>query len=254
MIHTNQQEMEFLFEMTRNASVVSGNIDYRRKAKNTNIELALSGTVNAYAQSFDDGNRHKIVMYEGICSAGHLCAFALPDKNPYQLVEVCKYIGKIIERTGQFTPQDVAQGIDDLSLKTDESHLREVDSYSAGFILSIIGHELGHICLSHTLGGRESEGVSRDMERQADSFACSIARSTPFSSYLVPGLLFSEIVLAWATQSYSDEPATTHPHSPERVMNIFNSHEDTLADYGITRNNLSDFLPPTHKINWLKES
>lgn len=243
MIYTNQQEIEFLFEMARKCSMVAGNPDYTRKASNTIITFDPSDTVNAYA-STNKQLSNKITIFNGICATGHLCSFALPNKNPYELIEVCNYIGNIvIKNKGNFSYQDLETGIKALNLNTSESHLREVESYSAGYILAVIAHELGHIALSHTIHDRNDYGISRDMERQADLFACSVARSTPFSNYMIPGLLFGEIVFSWATQQNSIDDVTTHPHSPERVWNIFNSHEDTLSDYGITRNNLTDFLP-----------
>jgi hypothetical protein len=240
---TNLQEIELLFSMAKGASYVANNPDYKDKADNTKIAYDPSGTVNAYASSHQHRNEHYIQMFGGLCHAGLLCSLALVDRNPAELIKVCNFIGERAVIEGEFHLSDVSDGITALNLDTSERNLREAKGFAAGFTLGVVAHELGHICLSHTRRGEVDDSISRDDERHADLFACSVAGTTIFSQYIVVGLLFGEIVLTWVTKDYSNGPATTHPHSRERVMNMLTSHEETLADYGITRDNIEQFLP-----------
>jgi len=114
-------------------------------------------------------------------------------------------------------------------------------SYAAGSILATIAHEQGHICLSHTLRGPIDDDVSRNDERQAELFSCSVSATTPFAGHIVLSSLFVNVLFAWMMGN--DEIATTHPHSRERVFNTVNSNERILKNLGITKNNIEDFLP-----------
>jgi len=111
-------------------------------------------------------------------------------------------------------------------------------------VLAVVAHELGHICLSHTLSLEDSNTCSRNDERQADLFAFSVIATTPFAKYNAMATLFVDILFEWMGGG-SEDTATTHPHSKERVMNCLASNHMVFRAYGITKDNINDFLPPT---------
>ena len=244
-INTTQSEIEYIFNMICNSSYVIRNNDYKRKANNTSIIFdAENSIVNAYASSANYPS-HNIHIFSGLSCTSKLMGIALAtfieNTDINILRKACAYIGNIIQDTGEFTPTDVINGIDELEINITSLLASEASSYWFGSILSVIGHELGHICLSHTIRGDWTNPVSRNDERQADLFAHSIVSTTPFAKYNILSTLFNEVVFAWL--SNSNEPVTTHPCSIERVMNTINSHEELLIEYGITKENIHVFLP-----------
>lgn len=249
-INSSQREIEYIFEMVRNSSYVATNIEYKDKAKNTSITFDEDNNViNAYATSHRYPE-HDIHIFAGLCYSSKMMGLALAnfvenrnDESLETLRQACDYIGEIImNSSGEFTALDVINGMELLNFSITPMIAAEANSYWFGSVLSVVGHELGHICLSHTVRGDWSNSVSRNDERQADLFAHSVVSTTPFSKYNVLSTLFTEVVFAWLHKNH-DGPATTHPHSVERVMNTINSHEDLLSGYGITKENIQDFLP-----------
>lgn len=249
-VTSSQSELQYIFEMVKNCSYVSKNFDYNDKASNTAITYEENNdTINAYASS-QRHPEHDIHIFAGLSNSSKLMGAALASyvENSNQetleiLRQACDFIGeKIKESSGEFTSLDISEGLELLNIPMTSVIISEANSYWFGSVLSVVGHELGHICLSHTVRGDWSNGVSRNDERQADLFAHSVVATTPFSKYNVLSTLFTEVVFAWLHKN-DNSPSTTHPHSVERVMNTINSHEELLMGYGITRDNIDLFLP-----------
>lgn len=243
---TTESDIKFLFEMVRKSPYVSMNPDYREKAQNTNIDFDYSNEmINAYAQS-SSRTSHRICIYDGICNSSTMMSIALAqfkqDCDIERLKEACRWIGeRAINNNGYFTTTDISDGLDNFRYSTDGIVGTEAKSYTAGAIMAVIAHELGHICLSHTLREECSDDVSRNDERQADLFGCNVSCTTPFASHIVMATLFCEILFTW--MSDIDAIATTHPHSRERVYNTVNAHDIILKSLGITPSNIDVFLP-----------
>jgi len=250
-ITSTQREIEYIFEMVRNSSYVAMNVEYKEKANNTTIKFDHDNNViNAYASSHNYP-KHDIHIFAGLCYSSKMMGLALANfvenRGDNESLDVlrraCDYIGEIIvNNNGEFTEMNVLAGMELLNFDITPVISAEANSYWFGSILSVVGHELGHICLSHTVRGDWSNSVSRNDERQADLFAHSVVSTTPFSKYNILSTLFTEVVFAWLHKNH-DGPATTHPHSEERIMNTINSHESLLAGYGITKENIKTFLP-----------
>ena len=249
-VETTQREIQYIFDMVRNSSYVATNMEYKSKGDKTEITCDHDNNViNAYASSQNYPN-HDIHIFAGLSYSSKLMGLALAnfvenrnDESLETLRQACDYIGEIImNNEGEFTAMNVYAGMELLDFAITPVITAEANSYWFGSILSVVGHELGHICLSHTVRGDWSNSVSRNDERQADLFAHSVVSTTPFSKYNVLSTLFTEVVFAWLHKNHNG-PATTHPHSIERVMNTINSHEELLSGYGITKENIDTFLP-----------
>jgi len=248
-------DIEFIFEMCRRCSYVSQNPEYKLKSENTCIMLDNDTVVNAYAQTFKgiEGNgkkkgTHGITIMTGLINASMLMSVAIAqfriDSNIDKLTTTCNWIGvEAVKNNGCFTSKMLWEGIEIFNYVTNGIVGIEANSYLTGALLSVIGHELGHICLAHTIRGDRSNGISRNDERQADLFAHSVVTTTPFSSYTVLGTLFTEVIFTWMSKGHTG-PATTHPHSRERVYNTMASHDEILTELGITMDNIDSFLPP----------
>ncbi|MFG0253083.1 MAG: M48 family metalloprotease, partial [Phycisphaerales bacterium JB038] len=111
-----------------------------------------------------------------------------------------------------------------------------------------IAHEAGHIALGHTLAtGDLPLEVSRNQEREADSFAASVLATSPSQEALFLGQVFTAILLTWQQYAWGDTEESTHPLAKERFENILRSHSAALKEmgkqYGLTEKFLRGLLP-----------
>ena len=120
----------------------------------------------------------------------------------------------------------------------------KAQSYAVGMMAYVIAHELGHIALGHTLGASVNLEVSRNQEREADSFASSVISTSPFGEYLVTGPVVWDLVWVWCQHAGNQRIATTHPLSRERLMDFIRANEAQAAALGITESTIRDLLPP----------
>ena len=253
-LHTTRQDIELLFEMVRKSNYVSTNIDYSKKAGNTTIEFSESNNmVNACARSFTP-EQHGITMFNGICNALKASAVALAHFKQYgeegggvgRLALCMRNLGnKIVDNGYSFPISSIQEVINEMEYNIDERIAIESKSYAAGGILSVIAHEQGHICLSHTMRGDQSEEISRNDERQADLFGCNVSHTTPFGSHIILAGLFTEVIFTW--MQGDNVVASTHPISRERVYNSVNANDVALKALGITMDNIDWFLPPNNE-------
>jgi len=244
-LQTTESDIKMLFEMVKASSYVNGNSDYKKKANNTVIKFdADNDAINAYAHS--TGNQsYGIHIFNGLCNGAIFMAIALAefkqDNDVERLKDACRWLGNTaINNGGDFTASSISRGINEFNYSPDGIIATEAKSYTAGALISTIAHEQGHICLSHVIREEDSGEVSRNDERQADLFGCSVTATTPFASHIILASLFQEIIFSWMEDEESI--ATTHPYGRERVYNTLNSHDAVLRDLGITKDNIDEFL------------
>lgn len=234
-----------LFAFIKQTGYINSNPSYNESANNTTIHLDDTEEVNAYADS-KSANKHIIVIYHGLIEALKFIGIALAvyehNRNLIQLRDACNFIG-VNARSG-FNQNKTDMGITELNYKqwlTDVVYER-AKSFMSGSVLSVISHEMGHIALMHTQRNEIDYTISRNDERQADLFAQSVISSLPYQESNIMASLFSEILFTWMSKEYGG-PATTHPHSRERVYNTYNSHEQYFASMNLPIESLEYFVP-----------
>jgi len=120
-------------------------------------------------------------------------------------------------------------------------------SYSAAMDMVVVAHEAGHIALGHTLGKSLNYEVSRNQEREADSFASSALSTSPFEEYLFLGQLFVMIIFSWVEHAAHAREASTHPVAEERLANAIRSNPDAAKQiaqqFGLSQDALRELLP-----------
>jgi hypothetical protein len=225
----------------------------------------------------------RIIIYGGMVRAFRLIAAGLAlhmqlqkdGGTPSHLPRLCEFLGEMI----------VYGGLDDADVDKvkkcflkeyvaakasgNERFYRVARSLRAGMEMSVIAHEAGHIALGHTDRVTTlSYEYSRDHERQADSFAACVIREHPNSEHNFLGHVFSDIICCWIDHAAmrealaeaekqsaglvaeaEDTTPTMHPASIERFENSLDSMpglaKDVATQYGLTREVLEGFLPPT---------
>jgi hypothetical protein len=208
-----------------------------------------SPVINAYATDRDIKSGEllkspRIVYFHGLATAIRLAAVAvalhfraLRDKGNVDqtiLRDTLTALGECISRNqGSITVQDSLAIFQSLLLPKidgDESFASPARSYAMGMDMFVIAHELGHICLGHTLGMAVNYDISRNQERQADSFAASLLSSSAFRESLFLGNLFVTLIFAWLEARTSNNKVSTHPMSRERFIDAIRSNSEAARE------------------------
>ena len=240
-------KLQSIFNRVKDSEFIQDNPAYKNTAEKIKIKLIDSNIVNAYATTLESGS-HVIAVNKGLC---YFCdaigiALALGGKEILKSL-MMEYTSIILSKKGKFRDDDLEECIESIEPKPTEFIFKEATSYSDACLFAILGHELGHICLSHTIHGENSynDSISRNNERSADLFTSSVVMSSPFGKYIITGNLLFLIGFTWITNSLDCEhAATSHPYSRERAEYTFNSHEQDLIAYGITRESFDAMMPP----------
>lgn len=233
--------------------------------------LAGDPTVNAFATehplSLSEGSRIQppaIVFFAGLATAVRLAAAALAMHlrsrggglfyaDPWGLPGFFRRLGEtIIQSRGRLATTTAEQLLTSLVAPAlqagEERFVSLARSYAAAMDMFVVAHETGHLALGHTLGQTLNYDVSRNQEREADSFASSALSTSPFREYLFLGQVFVTIVFAWADAATQHERPSTHPLSRERFMNALQANSTAAAevaeDFGLTADRLLELLPP----------
>ena len=107
---------------------------------------------------------------------------------------------------------------------------------SEGMIVGILAHECGHVLLGHTSSSADEDNleVSRNQEREADSFAASVSSSGTASvgNVQFQGQILFHYALAQQTDGL-DDGRGSHPQSAERVDNFIRADPDRAKMYGL---------------------
>jgi hypothetical protein len=175
---------------------------------------------------------------------GHLGAISLPH--------TFRQMGRAVIETGGF-PFDASvavfrEHILPSIVDGEDRFVSLARSYAAAMDMFVIAHEAGHLALGHTLGRRLNYDISRNQEREADSFASSTLSTSPFREYLFLGQVFTTVIFAWVERTAAQREAGTHPLGRERFYNAIESNSDAAREaadeFGLTRDGLLELLPP----------
>jgi len=182
---------------------------------------------------------------------------AAPSSDESPLLPTFQKIGQTIVGSGgrfeldtstDIFNQSVAPVMRQLLQQGEERFVSLAQSYRVSMYMSVVAHELGHIALGHTLGREVNFNISRNQEREADSFASSALSTCPYREYHFLGSIFQNIIFAWVHHAGGSQAARTHPLSRERFENAFRDNseaaKEAAEDFGLTHDMLSRLLPP----------
>jgi hypothetical protein len=194
-----------------------------------------------------------ILVYGGVVLAARLTSLGLSidqmartSESRQLLLRLIQGIGsKIMGNKGLFNRDDTLDLLNQMQLGSKLSNknaIRQAKSIEASMVFNVIAHELGHICLGHTLGRSQNLEVSRNQEREADSFAASVASASIFSDHLVAGGIFWWVIMCWEAKAAGKRTDTTHPHSRERLFDYIRANREQALSLGIDEENIKEFL------------
>jgi len=241
-VNPTMAEMSQLCEYIRNAPNVKNNPLYAGIMGNVQFVFQDDNdVVNAYAGLQDAANGQKIpviIYLAGAARFGRVAALAVAAELSGDKGAGKRFVAAVRPRdfTG-FSNAVAARIVREAGLVpalATESVVTKAKSVSAGLMLGILAHEAGHQALGHVLDQSQTVNleISRNQEREADSFASSVIASSPFGEYILVGTLFWHYALA--QQENDQTVATTHPLSKERFENFVRANAELAASMGIT--------------------
>jgi hypothetical protein len=144
-------------------------------------------------------------------------------------------------------------GSDLLLRMWDKFHLEE-DSvqeevarmYAKTILMSVMAHECGHICLGHLSyhGWDMHCSISRNDERQADSWASAVLQSCCLGAQGAVAAVMMVIGLTWAHKISEEELRfSTHPMHMERLEHMIQTFDAMFTVSHITKKQLLELVP-----------
>lgn len=111
-------------------------------------------------------------------------------------------------------------------------------------ITFVLGHEIGHIMLCHCdRTNQNTNNISRNNERSADLFSCSIMQGTGFGSSFAEGGVFLILIFYFmADKKKRNLQYGTHPGYVDRVMNIVQAFRNELMYANITETDIKRLM------------
>lgn len=238
----SESEMVQLFEYVRNSSHVKDNLLYAETMNASRFFYnKTNNTVNAFAgvrklNEKDDSLTRVLCVLGGAARFSRVASLAVAAEMNGDKGAGSRFLKALKPQDCSILDAAAAQRIVKeaglSAVLSDVATLSKAKSISAGLLLGIIAHECGHLSLGHVLKTSDTVNleISRNQEREADSFASSVIASSPFGEYVLVGTLFWHYALAHRQDGAS---ATTHPLSKERFENFVRANPSIAASLGI---------------------
>ncbi len=244
-------EVKQAFGMVANSEHVEANLMYKNATDRIRLYHDPSdGAINAFATRFDR-YRHKgtyeiwptIVVQGGAGRFSRIIGAALADDK--ELDDLLAALGGAGTIDNALALRVLSNGLNiPLERFSDEAWLAKAKNISRGILLGILAHETGHIVLGHVWSwGAESNERSRNQERQADSFAHSVASGTADADIMFFGNFVFDFAFAINEGKNGDSEASrTHPYSEERLFNLLRDNRSTAIKHGFTEQSVREML------------
>ena len=241
---TTPAELDQLMGYVKSSPHVAGNSLYAMIAPKVVFKTIEDPTINAYATV--EGQTPMIYMlsgairYANLVSAAYVGSVLVDDGTadsllPELIEDLALFVAGNDFQISSKAACEFATGHGLNLIMADTTLSRRATSFAAGLIIGILAHEYGHLALGHLYGESATLEISRNQEREADSFASSVISSSPFGDYMVMGSILWE--LAWVWQEKHDPQgavATTHPLASERLTDLINANPSAAMQLGLS--------------------
>ena len=118
--------------------------------------------------------------------------------------------------------------------------------YAKTILLEVIAHECGHVCLGHAprQGQDPHMSISRNDERQADSWAAAVMQSCCLGAQGAIGAVMSLIGIMWAHAISEEELRfSSHPMHLERLSMFIQDFDAMFTVTHIKKKQLLELVP-----------
>jgi len=241
----NEAEYDQLCEYVRKAPCVSANKRYAEIMSGVYYLLNTNTEINAYASfavktSGEKKERVRVINFTtGSWLFCRLSSIAVAARLAGDKGAVMRFVNSLELSDYQNMDGDcVIKLLRKSRLEqafAEENVRKKAKSIAAGMVIGVLGHEVGHHVLGHldrTGGMAKNDEITRNQEREADSFESSVISSSPFGEYVFAGSLLWHYALA-NKQEENGAVEGTHPLSLERLENLIRANPDKAKEMGI---------------------
>lgn len=230
-----EEECQRWFIQVRTSPHVLHNAQYLNVAKELDFFYAEDdSTVNAQAGINKKSGKRFVRLCGGAVRFARLASLAVAAQQLRKDDSCARFLRTFrLEDCGKMDDERVVElikGAELLEAVASVEVISHAKMISAGMLMGVLAHEVGHQALNHTLGKAQNLVISRNQEREADLFASSITAASDFGEHILEGMLVWWYALA-LHESKNGE-STTHPLSIERYNNIIRSHESLARTLG----------------------
>ena len=238
----NNGDISYLFRTCADSKFVRENVHYANVVDRIDFKVSMdSSIVNAYASPSADGG-YQIRILGGLVSWASNFAFikTLSDSGmpKGKAMKLARWLRVELMKENEPTVTDMVNGVKMDFAKYRISSSAFCEKWRSILMTEIeacIAHEMGHICLGHCDNpGYDGTVMSsnRNIERQADLFACSILQCGSG----VPAKGMGALLLEVSLYSFNPDSVSegTHPASSERIEYQITSFGDILPKYGVS--------------------
>lgn len=251
-ITPSYSELKQAFQMVLSSDHVSENLAYANATRDVRFYHDPSqDTINAFATVVDSWHREEPEFWPSIMVCGGAGRFArvigaalteLGDE--LDIDALLGALGSVGSLDNEQARLILAEALHvPMERYSDPAWLSRAKGVSRGILMSILAHETGHIALGHVWAWQKNTERNRNQEREADSFAHSIASGTADAEIMFFGnFLFH---YAYAINEGRDENsamAQTHPYAEERLYNLIRDNKSIADLYGITETEIREQL------------
>jgi len=238
-----------------------------RLAYMTTVQVADRLSINAYASRYSEEEikaqipkdqekaknfipkQYKVTIFQGLLDWSSALAV---------VTAVLDRTGSVRKARGmlKWMAKAVTQGCagNDLLLRMwarfhleDDSIQEEVARmYAKTILLEVVAHECGHVCLGHAPHEDQDAhmSISRNDERQADSWAAAVMQSCCLGAQGAVGAVMSQIGFMWAHKvSEGELRFSSHPTNLERVSQYIQDFDTMFQVSHIKKKHLLELVP-----------
>lgn len=251
-ITPSYSELKQAYQMVLSSDHVSENLAYANATRDVRFYHDPSqDVINAFATVVDSWHREEPEFWPSIMVCGGAGRFArvigaalteLGDE--LDIDALLGALGSVGSLDNEQARLILAEALHvPMERYSDPAWLSRAKGVSRGILMSILAHETGHIALGHVWAWQKNTERNRNQEREADSFAHSIASGTADAEIMFFGnFLFH---YAYAINEGRDENsamAQTHPYAEERLYNLIRDNKSIADLYGITETEIREQL------------
>ena len=219
-------EMRHLWDVVRHSPHISANKLYAAVTAKVEFRyLPDDDTVNAAAalyspEALGAGKKPILLLLGGYVRVSRVVALAAAANEAGVTNALPRLVRMWRDLNREFPESAMNAFLDESGLSSVTNNpgivvrAREI---SCGMILATLSHEAGHHSLGHLHGGVDTgtQEISRNQEREADSFSASVMSVSPYGKYMLHGEL-----LYYAIDAKVGGGGGSHPYSKERFENL----------------------------------
>ena len=254
-------DIEAAFTFVRSSPFVQSNSMYRGIASSVTAhydsgDSSLNAIATGFPHELSDGvvaDPPSIVVFAGLLTWSRLMSAFLSDRvlkgadrgTRDVLRSRLRLVGDAVN-AGRTTDIQALRRISSGIIR-DPVAASVARAIAGGLESSVMAHELGHSCLGHVSGSGRTLEISRNQEREADSFASSVLSTASGGEASAVGQILFEVMMSWREYGAGIRDATSHPRSRERVASVLETRSDDIAaiesSFGIGKDDWLALLP-----------